>query len=730
MVKLLLIVLVSLATIKTVKSQLSISNGVSLPPRDTTYVLVVFAEVDFSTGGCPDKLTQSFGSEWPKDKFGNTLPPRDADLFFDCTLHKNELPKGFITDYYHQASFGEYVLLGDYFPYTISIPCNQIKTGSAAVKEVLRKMDTWLNVNHRSLTAHGFPLSRFDNWSMSATGEPKLKKPDGKTDLVYIIWRNNRFLTSTNTLNYSGYGVTAGDSGPFLNSLGTNNYASFNVSEVNRSAYVITIAEHLHGIFGGNNWHSSGGRGIHTFPAVVATYGLTGQFNAAMQGPSGWDRWMMNWKHPDKVFVTSCMNEVGKEASTEDFSLENNPNGGVFILRDFMKTGDAVRIKLPHINWKAKGDVKNQYLWLENRRMVSRFDEWYHEDCADNHYGNFKTGTPGLYAYIQVGKDQKSGGSEINASTPALPNALASPFFPFTAEGNWDFYFDFENIQEGTGHGCNWNNKNVPINKKKSKPNPFTGNNDLFFTIDADGDGKLQSGDGLKTGMSEVVGDTVIHNYHGSGDWEDAFGFNTGVTEISLSTNPAPVPVYTLATDLEHKRFTLQKGKLHEWENRTIWLNGLSINVLDDNINGTGEVKISIRWDNYEVSSNVRWCGNIVLSPHDFDSSKPALVLKKGKTLLLDRATSATWIQSIETDEKGKKWYSERTHFTVLENAGIMLEDKSTVVLDNKSKWVLKSGSRLETGQKVKIIVKPGSELIVEEGASLRLGEKSKIIKK
>jgi hypothetical protein len=493
---------------------------------------------------------------------------------------------------------------------------------------------------------------------------------------------------------------------------------------------VITIAEHLHGIFGGNNWHSSGGRGIHTFPSVVASYGLTGQHLAVMQGPSGWDRLMMDWKSPNKKFITSCSDMNGKEINTETYSIDSFPNGGVYVLRNFMTTGDAIRIKLPHLNWEKRGDVKNQYLWLENRRMDTRFDEWYDQDCSDNNEGKFPKGTPGIYSYIQVGKDQKTGDASIYNVSPEWPNACASPFFPVTAEGNFDFFFDFDRIQEAAPYGCNWGNKNIPIDKRKSKPNPFTGSNDLYLPLDSDGDGKILSGDKIGSGMSEVIHDSVVHDWYNSGDWEDAFSFESGHTEISMSTNPAPTPVYTLATDLEYKKFQLVKGKANAWENRTIWLNGLHITLLDDNYQGKGNVKLSIQWDDYQVRDNVRWCGNIVLSPNDFDTSKASLTLTKGKTITLDQGTSVTWPFELAKGENGIGVFSEPTIFTLVSGAKMELNEKASLVIENGSELILKAGSTLTLGEKSKLITQKGGRFSQEAGSILILGKKAKIIEK
>jgi hypothetical protein len=718
-----------LFSFQTVFGQYAIRNGVSIPASDTLRVFVVFAELDFSQGPCPNNLPDNLNGSWPKDSQGKTHLPLDANTFFDAALKSGQQPKGFITDYYHSASFGKYVLLGDYFPEVITVPCSKMRIGDNGVNTVLKMLDTLKSEDGTLRTQNGYALNDFDLWTPTENGLPKIKSPDGRIDLLYVIWKNNRFLTTANTGGNSGYGVNASKGVAFKNMQGINNMASFNCNNTGSGAYTITIAEHLHGIFGGNHWHSAGGRGAHTFLATANSYGLTGQHPATMQAVSGWDRWMMHWKRADKKYVTSAYDLNGNEMETEKISIETFPQGGTFVLRDFVETGDALRIKLPHINWQQKGDVKNQYLWIENRQMKTRFDEYLSGSCVNTDEGNFPRGTPGMYAYIQVGKDIREGGKDIYSGAYEHPNGLASPFFPLSAEGNYDFYYDWDRIQQAQWIDCNWNNSNLPVNKRRSLPNPFTGFSDLYRYIDSNHDGALYSGDKLQAGLSEVHGDTVIHNYNTSGDWLDAFSSETGNRKLSISSNPAPVPVYTYTTNQEYSNFNLVDGKPAAYENRTIWLNGLLVEIMDEN-KESGTITIQVRWDNYEVNDDVRWCGNMVLSPNDFDVSKPSLVLQTGNKLLLDRGQSPQFHKAIEKDKNGEWLFTDPTVLTCVKDSYFYLEPKSQLVLDNNSRLVLQAGSKLVAGAKSKIIIKPGSELITEDGAQLILEAKAKIIRK
>lgn len=712
-------------------AQYAISNGVSLPAMDTVRVLVVFAQIDFSTNGCPQGLPDNFDSNWPVDTSGNHKPPADADTYFDFELKNGEEPKGYITDFYYQASFGKYVLLGDYFPDVITIPCNKVKIGNDGLEWILDSLKNKKSLDSTLYSSHGLPLSSFDNWTITDAGLPKIKKPDGNIDLLYIIWRNNRFLAGASTKDNSGFGVHVATGIPFQDMKGVNNVTSFNAGHSGGHGYFITIAEHLHAIFGGNNWHTAGGRGDHTFPIIANSYGVTGQFFATMQAPCGWDRWMMDWKNPDKTYLISALDTNQNEINTENISLDTDTSGGIYILRDFMTTGDAIRIKLPHIKWTKNGDTKNQYLWIENRRMNTKYDAYYSKGCADDNNARFPTGTPGIYAYIQVGKDIKKGGADIYSYEYSSPDALAGFLFPLTAEGNYDYYYDWDKIQEANFSLCgNWGNRNLPVDVSKSKPNPFTGCSDVYDYVDFNNDGKFYSGDDVQPGLSKVIGDSVYHNYNSSGDWHDAFCKATGNTEISLSSNPSAVPVYTLCTNYEGRKTYQPKGNYASFENRVIWLNGLSVRILQENVIGNGEIKIQVKFDDYSVNKNVRWCGNIMLSKNDFDSLKPSLILKENKSILVDFGYSPTNFKAVLKNKEGKWLFSDTSVFNILNGGYFQMEKSSQLILDNGSKLILKKGSKIELIKKSKIILKNNSELIVEDGASIILGPKCRIIKK
>jgi len=713
-----------------ITAQNAIRNGISLPASDTLWGLVVFAEVDYSQGPCPKDLTDPYNSNWPKRLNGTTGLPPMADKYFDQYIGGEF--GGYITEYYHQASFGSYVLLGDYLPDVVSVPCNMIRPGGDGLDQVLTLLDT-LGDDTTLYTRHGYSLRHFDGWTMTPAGIPKIKKPDGKADLIYIIWRNNRFVAGYNTTDNSGYGVSPTAGKKFKNMKGVNNVTSYLSAFSNNAGFHITIAEHLHGIYGGNHWHTGGGRGVHTFLCTPLNYGVTAQLAATMQAVCGWDRWMMNWKNPGKKFQVSAYDASGQETDTENFSVSTFPEGGDFLLRDHVTTGDAIRIRLPYIDWQKEGDVKNQYLWLEFHELKTRYDKYYVESCADNNDGAFPNGTPGLYAYIQVGKDVREGGPEIHSPRPSHPNGLASWLYPLTAEGNYDFTYRWDKKHPGAMICGSWNNPSLPVDKTQSEPNPFTGYSDLYRFEDTNFDGKLYQDDNLQPGLSVMLGDSVWFNYHAAGDWMDAFSFATGKYKLSVATNPAPVPVYTYAYDLEQNRPYFKKdSKESSYENRTIWLNGLSIEILDEQsqVNGSPALRLRIRWDDYLVNESVRWCGNIKLSPNITDATKPSLVLDKRRQILLDRGRSPTQHLAYPFPDTTEIWFTDTTVFTVLSGSVIEMGERSSVILQNGSRLILESGSRLSMEPGARIVVNRGCSLEIRNGAVIDRKKNARIIYK
>jgi hypothetical protein len=729
--KLLIIFILFLTNTLLGQETLKIKNGVSVPTRDTIYGLIIFAEVDFSEGGCPcgDTLPDDFGkrSSWPK-KDGKTLIPNDAHTYLNSSIEEFFIDPAYITDIYYQASYGEYVMLGDYFPEVITVKCNEVRRGNDGVNLIINKLNELPDSNGTLYTARGFPLEHFDRWTSTNQGLPKIKDPDGRVDMFYVIWKNNRFLNSCHTQGNAGFGLSASRGIPLKNLEGINTRASYNAVNSAPSGYTIMLMEHMHGIFGGNHWHSGGGEGFHSVIAIPSNYGLTAQFDTPMRTFCAWDRWMMDWQGNREYLISALDEEGNMEVNTETISINTHKDGLTIILRDFKTTGDALRIKLPHIDYEKDG-IKNQYIWFENRRMKNRFEQYLSNECS-NRLSAYPNGTPGIYAYHQIGKDVKEGGNEIYATFPySHPNALGSYLVPFNAEGNYDYHFRRDLLVPASPNlGCgHWGNANIPIHRSKNLDNPLTGFNDMFITIDGNNDGTLYFKDRIQTGLSEVYsGDSVVHNYFRNGDWKDPFTKITGKTKIYLASNPAPVPIYTYRSGNAYTSPARQAPE--DFENRKVDLNGLAIEILDEDAlgDGSGAMKVKISWDNYIVDKNVRWCGNIRLHPNDFDIKKPSLQVKRRKKILLERGQSPTYYKAEEFDDDKNPIFTDSTLFQALPNSFVQLEKRARVTVNEGSTLHFQSQSSLTMESRSRIVLQnPGDKLIIDAAANLNLHKRA-----
>jgi len=696
-------------------AQLRLSNGVSLPARDTLNVLVVFAEIDYSAGPCPGNFTgPGFYTDWPVIEGATQLPER-ASAFLDP--FPSSSPEGMISYYYHRASFGSYVIGGDYPDRVISLPCRDARPRSPMVNEVLGILDSLDRFTPGGLkTRHGLTLSHFDRWSAAMPGMPKPKVPDGSIDLLYIIWRNNRYLFGMETLPNSGYGVVRFQGRPFGPLKGVNNMASFNNGSGLKQAFHITIAEHLHGIFGGNEWHTAGGVSRHTTLAMGLNYGATAQLFAPMLSVCAWDRYMMDWQHPEKRFLLSALDVNGMEIPTDFYGNPGSAPQEVW-LRDFISSGDAIRIRLPFPNYSAPGDTKNQYIWLEYRRMEDRIDMYLDTSlsCIRNGSGAFPRGTPGVYAYYQVGKDQKEGDGKMYSYAPEHPNGLAGYLIPIAAEGRFDMVFRKDLQQAPRAGSCAWNNPSIPIDREMALPNPFTGQHDLWQVFDQNDDGKLYHGDTVQAGMTEVVGDSVVWNFFSGGDYRDPFSFHTGQTHFSLRTNPAPTPIYTLTTDYSNKRVATT---IASYENRTIFLNGISITLVEEGIapDGNPGMKVRLEWDDFKVTGALRWCGSIRLPAY---GGKGKLELLSGTRLTLARGNSPQ--VGVGRKLPDGSWdFSENTRLVVDSGAVLRMHPGSKLQLRDSSVLEILPHGSLEIDRKARVQKDATSRIILHPGARIK----------
>lgn len=711
--------------------QISSENGYDLPVNTQVggpfKVLLVFAEVqNNATNNCPAKPT----AEWTPGQL-----PTTAGQFFDAALPASGL-QGYITKYFYDASFGQYVVLGDYVNQVIQVPCSNYTAPA-----VLAQLD--IMANNGTLTfGSTASLADFDRYNMSSTahGTPKPPFANNGIDAVIICYRNNPSKPCGSGSGCVHWGYPNGTVGSY----GVDVGCDFGICGELVSGANFIIQEFFHGMFGGNNWHTGAGAGYHTFPFLNSPWGICTQ-SGISNVVSGWDRNHLGWigwadlnKTQQKNNLISAIDFSSNTEVSTDLSIPFASSTNTYILRDFVNYGDAIRIKLPHINCVNLGDVKNQYLWIENHQLQTYFDHgfWENEICKDKL-------TAGMYACIQVGKNIKEPGN-FDVFPPELltvvnqPNALGSFLFPLTAEGNYDFKYGTP-FQDQTWAPCAWLNKTVPINKyhAETTPNPLTGFSDLYDFYNYDGNDKLQWGnsalDNYQPGLSEMdVSGNVFFNAHYRGDSQDAFSFTNGNTKISVASNPSSSPVYTYLSGLATTYNTNPNQPNESYENRTIWLNGISVEILNENVNpalyGSGAIKVKVRFNDYDIDRDVRWCGNIKLSPHDFNNTQPSLNVLSGKTILLDQGRSFTHENATGTDANGNFIFALPTLMTLLPQSFLNLNTNSSLIVDNNSTLRLEANSRLDIANGATLRVRRGGKLELLSNCTINVADGGKII--
>ena len=97
-------------------------------------------------------------------------------------------------------------------------------------------------------------------------------------------------------------------------------------------------------------------------------------------------------------------------------------------------------------------------------------------------------------------------------------------------------------------------------------------------------------------------------------------------------------------------------------------MNGLSVEVLEQRADGS--IKIRIRWDDFEIPTHVRWCGDILL--------KETVVLKRGGSITLDQGYSPQVAEAVQKID-GANVFVEPTILEVDSGANLKLEKFSNL---------------------------------------------------
>jgi hypothetical protein len=451
----------------------------------------------------------------------------------------------------------------------------------------------------------------------------------------------------------------------------------------------VVIHEIGHSLFGDNDFHTSGGNhrgstGTMPFLNIQFGYGLMGAAGASLVSCNGYDRWRMHWKHPQSIDYISAQNNTGLISIPSDVSKED---GNVsFVLRDFVTCGDAIRIKLPY---KDSETSSNQYIWLENHQIRNdKLDFLQYsntDDCRPQ-------GKAGIYAYYQIGREVL----ESFNSSEIWDNYHRDNLKIIPAEGYYDY------IRKDTSYhfGCVADG-DVNYLIRRGNPNPFCGGQDQedqFFPLESDSILYISR-------ETAMWGKTFNNEYDGHlaclGDTLDAF---IPPFKINMGTNPSTCNAKTYFSRNNQKNSGYIISSSTNMNTQTTYLTGLSIEMLRK---GRSTILVNIRWDDYDITNDTRWTGNIALKDTAILTTPYSITLAQNRTVALPYRDTVTGL------------FAGRTQW-ICESGSYFRQDDSThVYLTENSSLIFQSGSTYEQEEAAVMCVQAGCTLHVQDGANM-----------
>ena len=456
----------------------------------------------------------------------------------------------------------------------------------------------------------------------------------------------------------------------------------------------IVIHEVAHSLFGSNDFHTSGGnhRGsacAMPFLNIQCGYGLMGAAGSGLVCCNGYERWRMHWKHPQAIDYISARNSTNTQSVVSDITRENGNQ--TFLLRDFVTYGDVVRIKLPY---KDSETSSNQYIWLENHQVGNNGKLDFLQYSNTNPCR--PTGSAGIYAYYQIGRDVLEGTETEVWDSYHRDNLKIIP-----AEG----YYDYELVADTGIVNCVAYDT-MPFAMSRGMQNPLCGGQDQeLHLFPLESDTLLYISHEMEI-WRKKIGNQIDSLLPFLGDNLDAFSTHT---KINMGTNPSTnnAKTYHSNTSSIHSFYKYIRGVFSTKNVQTTYLTGMSIEMTP--IHGTGNVLVSVRWDDYDITNDTRWTGKIAL--------KETAILTAGNTITL--AQNRTVAQPKRDPETGL--FAGRTRWTC-ENGSFFRQDSaSALVLTENSSLVFESGSRYELSKNARVEVHAGCSLTVQSGAKVQL---------
>ncbi len=651
-------------------------DGDELYPKGTYRAINIFVNIIYDVTSSSNPLPAGACSYW--DYYTTETINQSASYptyindFCDQEYTNSSSITNMYTRYFYEASLGNLIMLGDNIVVNIkqSTIENYLSLSSGAsfnAKNLAKAVINFLNDN----TTNG--LVTINNYSSLSDFD---LDGDDKIDLVNILIRNSS--PNYGELINGGYQAETtqklklNGTKHSINAYTIQGQTKWDLSTQDGFRCGAISHEIAHTLLGNNIAHTNG---FHAkYPGSNNTF-LANQEGHSLFGckcVNGYERWRLDW-----LSSTYNTNSYTIAASNKESDVIKSEGEQTFTLRDFITTGDAIRIKLPYIDEGAP----NQYIWIEYHNVgsngkvdIPKYETNY--PCRES--------SAGIYMYYQVGWDALE-----YTNLPNYSNFLK----PITAEGNFDWERDKTDLRSVCIVGSD---EEYPLNYQVYE-NPFCGASDMeyhYFQDENEVTFDLIYGD-RAVWQKRTLDGTESNNLSSGGDADDAF---TGTTSINIGTNPAPVNTVTCINEpYKNNGVKYIKKSNVATDNTTIYLSGLSINMSKS----SGGYKVNIKWDDYDIDNDTRWTG-IIVANEDIN-------INSGNIVTL--AQNKTPIQF--TKEDG--YFSPKTTLTCRSGANLTLNAASVISLIEESKLIIEDGASLLTEGTSTLSIKDGSELNISK---------------
>lgn len=663
-------------------------DGTGISPFKTYRCLNIYIDIIYDVTKDPQSGEKNWG-EGKEEGINKNVPPYAGFYFLPDTNHIGHFPHS-LTKRFYEASFGNFNFIGD--AVSVSVKQSSVsEDGTFSWQKLLRYAIQLINEKGglTGKTLHGF--DKISDYSIDG---------DKHVDIVNIMFRNTS--ATAGKLNSGGMSGTSYNLGLFIEGekCNANNYTVQLMGADTKIGGNTTVLDHElgHKLLGNNSFHASGGNhwgtySVCTFMGTQSGYGIMGGGKSSLVCINGFERWRLGW-------TSSTYNPSKKpiQASNLISEIQQSDQNKTFYLRDFITTGDAIRIELPY---KDNDASSSQYLWIENHQIGRNNKEDFYMfsslPCKDG-------GIPGVFMYLQVGKDVL----ESDKRNKVWPSNETDNLKMLSAEGNFDMSY------EGLGSDCMGYGGGKRKIFKNAEANSLSGQNDFTPLFITNGPNQLSSKQENSVSIKQLANSMINGGWPRHGENNDVF---TDGTVLNLSSNPAPVNAVT-------NYVTQGRGIIREKSTtrntRNIYLTGLSIKLTEDHMSSFGDssmtYRVDIRWDDYEVDQNVRWTGSIVL--------KENAIIKANAAVVLNQSTVPTRVKRDSISNE----FTPTTSFKVEKKGRLALLQKSSFVLEDKSTLTIQADASLMLEKKANLTVKNGTSLIVEKGAFLNIHRRAKII--